>query len=261
MIVPIPKIVFLSLLLTLNCLAVFSQDDPYKAEIGLQTGLNIYSGDVNSIADRELFLSNLQNMKPDFGAMFRYRFNQRLALRFGYDYTSVKGNYTYRDNSGIYSATLNNPLHVIDLWGEFNFFDLENNPYKLYSKRYSPYIFAGFGGMVMPQYKDSEGKNYTLTFPFGVGFKMKFAQRWNFNIQLTNRLLLGDDLEGMLQFDNPLPKTISNPMNHDLHSGISIGFSYDFWTRNCNCNESSFSKSRKPASQRIVKQKRPKEKP
>ena len=260
MIVHVQKIVFLSLLLIINRLPAISQNDPYRAEIGLQTGLNIYSGDVNSIADRRLYLSNLQNVRPDIGAMFRYRFNQRLALRAGYDYTSAKGEYSFRDAAGTYTATLNNPLHVFDLWGEFNFFDLENNPYKRFSKKYSPFIFAGLGGMIMPRYKDTEGRNYTLTIPFGVGFKMKFAQRWNFNVQVTNRLLLGDDLEGLTPYDNPIPQTGFNPLNHDLLSGISIGFSYDFWTRDCDCPGSTYDKGRKPAAQKTVKQKEPKKK-
>ena len=261
MIVHVRKFAFLSLLLILNHLPAFTQNDPYRAEIGVQTGLNVYAGDANSIANRDLFFSNLQNMKSDIGAVFRYRFNQRLALRVGYDYTSARGNYSYKDASDTYNAMLNNSLHVMDVWGEFNFFDLENNPYKRFSKRYSPFIFAGIGGVIMPAYNDAMGRNYTFTIPFGVGFKMKFAQRWNFNLQLTNRLLLGDDLEGLAQFDNPLPATIFNPMNHDMLSGFSIGFSYDFWTRECDCNENSFSAGRKPASQKTAKPKKIKKKP
>ena len=256
MIVHAGKIVLLSLMLILSYLPVFSQNDPYRAEIGLQTGLNIYSGDVNSIANQDLYFSNLQNMKSGIGGIFRYRFNQRLAIRLGYDFTTAKGNYLYRDAAGTYSAMLNNRLHVMDVRGEFNFFDLENNPYKRFSKRYSPFIFAGFGGMVMPGYKNSEGKNYTFTMPFGVGFKMKFEQRWNLNLQLANHLLLGDNLEGKVQFDNPLTRTEFNPMNHDMLSGFSIGFSYDFWTRNCDCNENSFAAGRKPASHKTVKPKK-----
>lgn len=55
MIVHAGKIVLLSLMLILSYLPVFSQNDPYRAEIGLQTGLNIYSGDVNSIANQDLY--------------------------------------------------------------------------------------------------------------------------------------------------------------------------------------------------------------
>ncbi len=261
MIVHVRKLAFLCFMLILNHLPVFSQNDPYRAEIGLQAGLNIYSGDINSIANKDLIISNLQNMKSGIGGTFRYRFNQRLAMRLGYDFTSVKGNYTFRDASGTYSTKPDNQLHMMELRGEFNFFDLENNPYKRFSKTYSPFIFAGFGAVIMPGYKHPESRNYAYTLPFGAGLKVKFSQRWNFNMLLTNTLLMGDQLEGMAQYDNPLPKTEFNPMNHDMLSGISIGFSYDFWTRDCDCNENSFATGRKPASQKTQKVKKTGKKP
>ncbi len=259
MIVLIRKSVLLSLILYALSVSAQAQGDPYRAEIGFQTGLNLYSGDVNTIADLSSYSQNLKNLKPDLGLFFRYRFNQRLAARIGYDYTSVKGAYQFTDQAATHQVNLNNPLHVFDLWGEFNFFDLENNPHKRFSKRFSPFIFAGAGGMLMPEYLSPESNsNFTFTIPFGVGFKMKISERWNFNAQFTNRLLLGDNLEGLSEFDNPLPKTEANPMNNDLLSGISIGLSFDFWNRDCDCPGGTFNTGKKPAAQKTVKQKRSK---
>ncbi len=260
MIVHIRKTVLLSFILYILSSSAWGQNDPYRAEIGLQTGLNLYSGDVSSIADLGLYGKNFKNQNADFGLMLRYRFNKRLAVRLGYDNTKVKGNFLYRDAAETFTATLNNPLHLVDFWGEFNFFDLENNPYKRFSKRYSPFIFAGIGMVFTPEYKSAEPKATPITIPFGVGFKWKMAEKLNFNIQYTNRLVLGDYLEGQSRFDNPIPKTVANPMNNDLLSGISIGFSYDFWTRDCDCMQSSFSRGEKPAAQKQVKQKRTKKK-
>lgn len=254
--------IFLScLILLVQSLTLFSQNDPYRAEIGVQTGINIYEGDVNSITNLGKFNSNLKNLQPDVGIMIRYRFNQRLALRLGYDYSSVKGNYAYAVGNETFTAKLNNSVHAFDLWGEFNFFDLENNPYKRFSKMQSPYIFAGIGNLVMPGYQDEKGRKYTLTIPFGIGYKVKFGQRWNFNVQITHRLLLGDDLEGKRAFDNPIPKTDFNPMNQDIFSGLTIGFSYDIWEKNCNCNENSFKKGSKPAPQKTSNTKSSKKEP
>ena len=260
MIVLIRKSVLLSLILYAFTVSAWAQGDPYRAEIGFQTGLNLYSGDVNSIADRSLYGKNLKNAQADFGLMFRYRFNQRLALRLGYDFTKVKGTYAYRDGIENFTTNLENPLHLVDLWGEFNFFDLENNPYKRFSKRYTPFIFAGFGMAVTPEYKSAESSSNMFYIPLGVGFKWKMAEKLNFNIQYTSRWMIGDFLEGKPEFDNPMPKTTSNPMNNDRLSGISIGFSYDFWTRDCDCPGGTFDKGRKPAAQKIVKQKEPKKK-
>lgn len=258
MIVHIRKSVLLSLILFAFTIFAWGQDDPYRAEIGFQAGLNGYTGDVNSIADLNLLGKNLKNVQGDFGLMFRYRFNQRLALRLGYDYTKVKGIYAYRDGAETYSATLNNRLHLADLWGEFNFFDLENNPYKRFSKRYSPFIFAGIGMVLTPGYKSVEPRNSVFTVPLGVGFKWKMAEKLNFNIQYTHRLALGDHLEGKPEFDNPIPKTTANLLNNDKLSGLSIGISYDFWVRSCDCPGGTFDNSRKPAAQKTVKQKKPK---
>ena len=77
--------------------------------------------------------------------------------------------------------------------------------------------------------------------------------------ELTSEMI-GDFLEGKPEFDNPIPKTTSNPMNNDRLSGISIGFSYDFWTRDCDCPGGTLDKGRKASPQKIVKQKEPKKK-
>lgn len=253
MIVPIRFTVLLSIILMLFANSALGQDDPFRAEIGLQVGANSYSGDVNTIADLNNYTKNLDNLSTEVGMLFRYRFSKRLALRAGYEFSSVKGNYRYRDGNEQYRVILNNPLHAVDIWGEFNFFDLENNPYKRFSKRYSPFIFMGIGAIQMPQYK-SGNSNICLTLPVGFGFKMKMAERLNFNVLLTHRISLGDGLEGVSRWDNPAPTTISNLMNNDQLTGISVSLSYDFWRRNCNCNENTFSAGKKPKAQKAVKQ-------
>lgn len=253
----IRKSVLLSLILLITHVTSWGQEDSYRAEIGMQGGLNVYSGDVNTIADLGLYSENMKYLNADFGILLRYRFNQRLALRLGYDYTKVKGNYAYKDGVGIYTATLHNPLHVFDLCGEFNFFDLDNNPYKKFSKRFSPFLFVGIGGILTPDFKSEEtGSNFTTTIPYGFGLKWKMGGKWNFNAQVTSRLLMGDNLEGKISYDNPFPKTISNPLNNDLFTGFSVGFTYDFWMKDCNCPQTVSAK--RPTSQKTVKQKKPK---
>jgi len=217
------------------CVPARSQDE-YRAEIGVQGGGNIYAGDVNTIARLDYFVQNMKNIQPDFGAFFRYRFNPRTALRLGYDYSSVNGLYKFSETT---SQMLSQQLHILDFTGEYNFFDLENDPYKRYSKKFSPYIFAGLGVMLMPNTMNIYNKKYSAIFPFGIGLKVKIAQRWNFNLQWANNLLLGDNLEGLLMmYDSNIDswKSRINPMNNDLLSGINMGISFDFWKKGCNCN-------------------------
>lgn len=237
-----------------------SQDE-YRAEIGLQGGANIYTGDVNTVAKPDYFLQNMKNIQPDFGLFFRYRFNPRTALRLGYDYSTVNGSYIYNVNT---SQQLNQTLHIVDMTGEYNFFDLENDPYKRYSKKYSPYIFAGLGVILLPDVENLLQKKYAPTIPFGFGLKWKMAQRWNVNVQWSNHFLLEDNLEGILKFDygeqlriigntprwNPAWSKRINPMNNDLLSGLMIGISFDFWKKGCDCNQSDKMKKKTSVFQR-----------
>lgn len=246
MIVLIRKNVLLSLILFICTISVQAQGDLYRAEIGFQTGLSLYSGDVKSVADLNLYGKNLKNARANFGLIFRYRFNQRLALRVGYDYARVKGSYAYRDGVENFTANLDNPLHLAEIRGEFNFFDLENNPHKRFSKKYSPFIFSGAGVVFVPKYRSLESNsNILLSIPLGVGVKWKMAEKLNFNIQYTNRWTTGDFLEGKPEFDNPVPKTTSNPINKDWLSEISIGVTYDFWVRDCDCPGGTLNKKQK----------------
>lgn len=246
------KTTFLSIVLLslVGSVGIFAQDSQeYLAEIGIQGGGNIYTGDVNSIGTKGLFSDNLSNLKSDFGAFFRYKLNKRIAFRLGYDRTGVKGDYHYYINDIKNTATLNNSgIGLVDLWGEYNFFDLENNKFRRYSKTYSPYIFAGIGYASMPN--SNTQSTSAITLPFGFGVKFLLAPRWNLNLQWTNHLLFKDNLEGLSEFDNPNPSTRQNLMNNDLLSGLTIGLSFNFWEKSCDCNNGGRKKS---ASKKVGK--------
>lgn len=228
------------ILLSLLCISEVSAQDKndYFAEIGIQGGGSLYAGEVNSIGTKFLFLENAKTVQPSVGAFLRYKFNHRFALRLGYDNTSVKGNFAYVDNSTKKYIDLNNTgIGLIDLWGEYNFFDLQNNEYKRYSKKYSPYIFCGAGYAFMPS-SNAQSKS-AVTMPFGLGVKFILNPRWNLNFQWTNHLLLSDNLEGLSQFDDPFPHTKLNPLNNDLLWGLSFGISFNFWEKGCDCYNNS----------------------
>lgn len=238
------KIIFFPLLL-IHSLTALSQDDPYRAEVGIQAGVGSYAGEVNSVASMDLMLNNLKNIQPQVGISLRYRFNTRMAVRLGYDKTSIKGAYHYYNGQSKEVATLDNSVHFIDLWGEYNFFDYNSNPHKRFSKKISPYLLLGVGGLIAP----SQDKQKTIalypSIPIGVGIKMKIRSRWNLNIQLTNHLLLSDNLEGNEKWNNPIPQTQNNILNNDLHTTIGIGLTYDFWTTNCDCEPDGYRRTKR----------------
>lgn len=251
------KTTLLSLFLIVSVSLMQSQENAeYKAEIGANIGVNFYTGDANTIARKGLFLNNLRNEQPDVGILFRYKFNKRTSIRLNYDYTQVKGNYEYYYSNQIQNITLNNgAINIYDLSGEYNFFEFDNNKYKKFSKTYTPFVFAGIGYVQMPN--STEQTKSSVTIPFGFGIKAKINNRLNFNLMWTNHLLLRDNLEGLEQYTNPLPMTVSNLMNNDLLTGINVGLSFDFWMRDCNCNSASNKTYKKIMNKKPLNNSRP----
>jgi hypothetical protein len=206
-------ILSISVLFSTYLSAQKSPKDEYRAEIGVTGGGNFYIGETNS----QLF----SNMRISYSGFVRYRINPRFALRAELTSATVAG-------SGIHD----NPVYVGDFCGEFNFFELEYNQYKRYSKTFSPYLFLGVG-MLTDVF--SNQKLPVIGLPFGVGMKIKLNKRWNLNAQWANRLLLSDNLENNPLYDNPNHLNGTNIFNNDLLSTFTIGVSYDVWKKQCDC--------------------------
>ena len=198
-----------------------SAQDEYKAEIGINGGGSYYLGDANN----QLF----KNMQVAYSGFFRYCFDPRLAAKIELMNTSVSG------------IGFNNAVLTTDITGEFNFFDLEKNKNKRFSKIFSPYIFAGIG-LMSYKYTDTTNVSSTkvnISIPFGIGMKVKLGNRLNLNVQWTTRLLLADNLEGTPGLNNSNNLNGSNPFNNDILSSLTIGLSFDIWKKHCDCKNSS----------------------
>ena len=65
--------------------------------------------------------------------------------------------------------------------------------------------------------------------------KLKLGNRWNINLQWSNRLLLADNLEAISTFNNPNGLNGYNIFNNDLLSTLTVGISFDILKRECNC--------------------------
>ena len=226
-----------------------SAQDEYRAEIGLAGGGAYYLGDANKMPFR--------NTQLNYGGFLRYRFNNRIALRAEINNTKIKGNYTGKtkltNNDSIISFE-NSNIYAADLCAEFNFFDLEQIKKTRLSKIFSPFIFAGVGLMNYPYsirkivepYSDSiQKKILEPCISFGIGFKVKLAERWNLNAQWSNRLLLfSDQIEGITELANPNKLNGSNIFNNDMLSTLTIGVSYDIWKKQCDCKNIETSKDK-----------------
>lgn len=217
---------FVSAILLLSSPLVGQELDnnEYKAQIGISGGGTYYIGEANNL----LF----NNLRPAYGGYARYLINQRFALRAEFLSTVVAG-----------AGFSDNNVYVGDLCAEFNFFDLEKNPYKRFSKVFSPYIFTGIS-LFSNVYKGQQTPETGL--PFGIGFKLKLGHRWNLDIKWSNRLLFADNLEGTTapsipdKYNNYNNLNGTNLLNNDLHSTLTIGIGYDIWKKQCNCMNTSY---------------------
>lgn len=205
-------------ILAFNSFSIFAQEksdkNDYRAEIGIIGGASYYIGDASST------YFNYQNIKPALGGFFRYRLDNRIAFKAELISTIISG-------SGI-----QNQAWAGDIVGEYNFFDLEQDPYKRFSKIYSPYILAGVGLM---NYNYLSVNMTNPSFVFGLGVKLKLGNRLNLNLQWSNRILTADDIESVAKYNNPNNLNGSNIFNNDFVSSLTIGISFDIWKKECNC--------------------------
>jgi len=203
---------------------MFGQKDTYLAEIGVSGGVSFYKGDGSS--------SLFSNLQPVYGGLLRYNINPAFALCFDLSRTSIKGSYI--DSNVTY--TFKNQNDALDVLVEFNFFDLEqikNNDNQ--ERKLSPYIFAGYG---LLKYSYENQSKLNPQFPFGIGLKYKLKNRWNLNLQWTNRVLFADDMEGKAQLNDKFKLNGSNFFNNDVLSGITLSVTFDFLKKPCNCHGS-----------------------
>ena len=182
----------------------------YLAEIGVNGGLSYLIDDKSSLPFQEPAI--------DWGLIYRHNFNERFSAHL--EFNSTKQIF-YAGSALLPVDTIG--LNMFDLCGEFNFFDLIKKEYKIQSRSFSPYIFAGAGWAF-----NSNSNGFNL--PFGVGFKYKVGHRINLNAKWANRLMFHDRIEGI---EGKLNGT--NFLKNDLISTFTIGVSYDFWKRPCDC--------------------------
>jgi hypothetical protein len=198
-----------------------AQEDTYFAEIGVHGGTSYYLGDANNV----LF----KNAQLSYGLIYRQKFNPRLAAHLSWNSATVAGKGSI-DN--VNNISFNNRVNAFDLAGEFNFFSYERKEYLPFSKTFTPFVFAGVGGVL--------GDSVGVSIPFGVGFKMMLGDRLNLNIMWSNRLMFNDNLEGKADFNDHAGLNGTNIFNNDMLSTLSVGITLNIWKKKCDCSSESF---------------------
>ncbi|MGZ3862530.1 MAG: type IX secretion system protein PorG [Bacteroidia bacterium] len=175
----------------------FAQKHPNKPymshDVGIFLGGCYYIGDLNPT--KHFVMS-----QPGIGAWYRFNLNYRVAFRGGINFGTVQGDDSRSENPDQLERNLNFKSRITEFYGqaEFNFWE-----YKVGHQDYifAPYIFLGLAGFhfnpqanlgnqwvnLKPLSTEGEGtaqdklhKPYKLTqmsIPFGIGFKLSFANQ------------------------------------------------------------------------------------
>jgi opacity protein-like surface antigen len=172
-------------------------------EIGFSGGGAGYIGDLNP---KLLKLSGISA-----GAYLKANFNPYWSLGIHYQHGRIKANDASSDNAQYRARNLSfyTPLNEVSLQVDFNFLEYfaGGGP-----KYFSPYIFAGVGGVLFnpkTKFQDEEYKlsfyrtegqttayrHYAITIPFGAGIHFRLKENWGLFTQVGYRTAYTDYLD------------------------------------------------------------------
>ncbi len=242
-------------LVALIPVCVFADDGQhrfYHLELGLQTGVSYYAG--------ELAPHAFMSVGEVYGAQARIKIDPRWAVQ-------VKGqrqrvvNYVHEGNEwGIIQGKYQVPMWHVDVMGEYNFFQLGLDEYNVQMKPVTPFLTVGVGMTVFnsfatnkenvyPRLAKGANKDFALYVPVGIGLKWKFAERWQFQLAWQHNLYMlnGDGLEGVItsvksddkkqdiQLNDSYGMNGGNVMNNDVTSTITAGIVFEFGRKRKTC--------------------------
>lgn len=215
------------------CFAVFanllwgSGAAGYHMEIGIQGGGGYYAGD----ATKHIF----RDVKETYGGHFRYKFDRRWSLQAKGLYHHIGGSFdeevVTKTETTVVRRKWQNSMANVDVMCEFNFFRLGLSEYDRRIKRYSPYVFVGFGLSLYNKGFSTVG----CYIPVGIGFKYNFGQRFGINIAWQHNIYLKDNLENIPRYGNTFKMNGSNIMNNDITSQFTLAFIIELIRKNRIC--------------------------
>lgn len=193
------KLAFL-IILTLGMLNGYAQ----TFELGLSGGGAGYIGDLNQ--DKLLKLSGFSA-----GAYAKMNIDPYWTVGLHYNYGKIKANDADSENGQFRDRNLNfkTALNEVSLQVDFNFLNYFAGGG---TKKFTPYIFTGIGGVFYSpkgvydnkeynlRFYQTEGqsvayRNYALTIPYGVGVKLRLKDNWGLFSQIGYRTAYTDYLD------------------------------------------------------------------
>jgi len=216
--------IFTVLVLSVPVMAQYRSIDQYRFEAGITGGSSFYIGDAN-------YVRPFHRAEIAFGALARYNISPRYTLKAAVTRASVGGDTRDFKNKLPLDkqVSFHHSFWDLGLSLEFNFMDYGLPPYAHGYRWFSPYIFLGGG---LTSFKDEyDNARMEFNIPWGVGVKMKFANRFNCGIEWSVSSLFSDSFDSE-ELDNPYQfKDISGYKNNDKYSIAKMFLSIDLFKR------------------------------
>ncbi|ACU03206.1 DUF6089 family protein [Pedobacter heparinus] len=173
-------------------------------ELGVMAGGAGYMGDLNP--DKPLKISWISA-----GAYAKLNLDPYWAVGLHYTYGKIRANDAFSENADFKNRNINfkTPLNEVSVQVDFNFLNYFAGGG---TKKFTPYIFTGIGGVFYSpkgtyddteynlRYYQTEGqaatyRNYALTIPYGVGIKVQMKENWGLFSQIGYRTAHTDYLD------------------------------------------------------------------
>ncbi len=188
----------------------FSQEN----EVGAWLGSTVYLGDLNPTM-------SFKNARWGAGAFFRYNINNRMSVKAGFNYGFLDAadkrikRFPYLQARNL---DFKSQIAEVAITYEINFF--KYSTFERNTKRWTPYLFAGFSMFYFSPYTKYNGTKYKLesigtegqktpnqlsknrgynsysfSIPYGGGFKIAVTQNWAVNVEVSSRLTFTDYID------------------------------------------------------------------
>lgn len=180
---------------------LFSKAFAQHFEIGAMAGGSNYFGDLAASPV-------LTETKPAYGVFARVNMSSSFAITASLTNATISGDDKNFAHNAIRNINFNTPIFEYAGWVEFNFFKFGVD---VQDKRYTPYVFLG---AAITQYdpsavastgqtvklrnlrtEDIQYGTYTVSIPWGVGFKWQFHKHFAMDWNLGFRYSMSDYLD------------------------------------------------------------------
>lgn len=231
-------------------------------EVGVGAGAAGYMGDLNP--NNPLKFSGI-----NAGGFVKLNLDPYWSLGLHYNYGKIAADDAQSSNADFQQRNLKfyAPIHEVSAQVDFNFLEYFSGGG---SKHFTPYIYAGIGGVLFNPKREYQGetrnlrlyltedqrnpyRNYAIIHPYGAGVKFKLKSNFSLFSQIGYRTAFTDNMDDVsgvyhrITTDNEVRKFLANPAldqrsygsqrgdsrKRDTYLFAQMGISYTFMCKDC----------------------------